>query len=210
VDYHNKRKIVYYDVPVSKKVVALTFDIGNGFETAEKVLEVLSNKQLDKCTFFLSSPVLLTDPLIGKKIRDMGYEIGSHGHNHYNYSEYEDDWIVNQVTNAEKIIFNVTGVIPSLIRTPNGDFNQRVLKKLSELGYTTIHWSADSLDWMNPGVDVIIHRVLSKARPGVIILMHASDTVQQTHLALPSIIDGLRNKGFDFMTVSELINESLT
>ena len=202
-----KRKQVYYDVKTEKKIVALTFDIGNGNQTAKKVLDILLDKRVDKSTFFLSSPMLESFPEVGIRVKQMGYEIGSHGYNHYNYSEYDNQWIEEQVTKAEEIIFKVTGVRPDLIRTPNGDFNQRVLDKLSEMGYTTIHWSADSLDWMNPGVEEITNRVLSRLRPGVIILMHASDTAQQTHEALPFIIDKLREKGFEFATVSELINE---
>ncbi|WP_236693025.1 polysaccharide deacetylase family protein [Aneurinibacillus tyrosinisolvens] len=201
------KKKVYYDVKTEKNRVALTFDIGNGHQTFEKVVHVLAEKRVEKSTFFLSSPVLASFPEIGKRVKEMGYEIGSHGHNHYNYTEYDNRWIEEQVRKAEEIIFDTTQVRPRLIRTPNGDFDQRVVEKLSEMGYTTIHWSADSFDWMNPGVDIIIERVLSKARPGVIILMHASDTAQQTHIALPSIIDGLRLKGFEFVTVSELIHE---
>ncbi|MCJ8008850.1 polysaccharide deacetylase family protein [Lederbergia wuyishanensis] len=208
MDQSKKWKSVYYNVPVERNAVALTFDIGNGNETYKKVLHVLSEKKVNKATFFLSSPVISEYPEIAKSIKDAGFEIGSHGHNHYNYTEYDDQWIEEQVKKAENIIFGLTGVRTNLIRTPNGNFDQRVLKKLSELGYTTIHWSADSFDWMNPGVEVITHRVLSKAKRGVIILMHASDTAKQTHLALPGIIDGLRRKGFEFNTVTELITES--
>ncbi|WCK53277.1 polysaccharide deacetylase family protein [Aneurinibacillus sp. Ricciae_BoGa-3] len=207
MNYKDGKKKVYYDIKTKKNNIALTFDIGNGHQTFEKVLHVLEEKSVKKSTFFLSSPVLMSFPEVGKRVKEMGYEIGSHGHNHYNYTEYDNKWIEEQVRKAEEIIFNNTQVRPTLIRTPNGDFDYRVLDKLSEMGYTTIHWSADSLDWMNPGVDVIIERVLSKARPGVIILMHASDTAQQTHKALPNIIDGLRQKGLEFVTVSELINE---
>jgi len=89
---------------------------------------------------------------------------------------------------------------------PNGAFDKRVLRIANELGYTVIQWDTDSLDWKNPGVDTIINRVVSRAHPGDIILMHASDSCKQTHEALPVIIDRLRAKGYEFVTVSELLN----
>ncbi|MCG6197979.1 polysaccharide deacetylase family sporulation protein PdaB, partial [Anoxybacillus sp. LAT_38] len=74
-----------------------------------------------------------------------------------------------------------------------------------EMGYTVIQWDTDSKDWINPGVDTIVNNVLSKAHPGDIVLLHASDSCKQTHLALPQIIDKLRADGYEFVTVSELI-----
>jgi peptidoglycan/xylan/chitin deacetylase (PgdA/CDA1 family) len=100
----------------------------------------------------------------------------------------------------------MTGKKPSLIRMPNGDFDKRVLNIAHHLGYQVIQWDTDSLDWMNIGVDQIVDRVLANAHPGDIILMHASDSAKQTHLALPRIIDGLRDKGYTFVTVSELLH----
>jgi peptidoglycan/xylan/chitin deacetylase (PgdA/CDA1 family) len=64
------------------------------------------------------------------------------------------------------------------------------------------------MDWMNKGVDTIINRVVTKAHPGDIVLMHASDSCKQTHEALPIIIDQLRAKGYEFVTVSELLKQS--
>ncbi|GAX88404.1 polysaccharide deacetylase family sporulation protein PdaB [Effusibacillus lacus] len=194
-----------YEVPTDKKVVALTFDISWGEKIPGPVLDVLEKKQLKKATFFLSGPWTSTHPEIAKRIKSMGYEIGSHGYKHDNFSRYDNNWIDDQVRKAEEAIYDVTGVKTKLIRTPNGDFNKRVLEKLHSMGYTTIQWGTDSLDWTNPGVDVIVNRVLSKAHPGDIILMHASDSCKQTVEALPQIIDGLREKGYEFVTVTELI-----
>lgn len=76
------------------------------------------------------------------------------------------------------------------------------------MNYQVVQWDTDSLDWKNPGVDQIVDRVVSKAHPGDIVLLHASDSVKQTHEALPQIIEQLRQKGYEFVTVSELINQS--
>ncbi len=194
-----------YSVDTDKKQVALTFDISWGEERAGPILDVLEQKELKKATFFLSSPWAESHPDIVKRIVDMGYEIGSHGHRHENYSSLSDEEIREQITKAHSILTEVTGKEPNLIRYPNGDFDQRVLKIADKLGYKSIQWDTDSLDWMNPGTEKIIQRVVSKAHPGDIILMHASDSCKQTHEALPTIIDELRNKGYEFVTVSELI-----
>jgi peptidoglycan/xylan/chitin deacetylase (PgdA/CDA1 family) len=108
---------------------------------------------------------------------------------------------------SQKAIYNATGVHTKLLRTPNGDFDKRVLSCLSGMGYTVIQWNTDSLDWKNPGVKAITQRVLNRAVPGDIILMHASDSSRQIEQALPQIIVGLRAKGYHFVTVSELLSQ---
>ncbi|WP_124726442.1 polysaccharide deacetylase family sporulation protein PdaB [Staphylospora marina] len=195
-----------YSVQTDKKQVALTFDISWGEERTGPILDVLEQKGLKKATFFLSSPWAESHPDLVKRIQDMGFEIGSHGHRHDNYSSYNEEQIRTQILKADQILKELTGKKPTLIRFPNGDFDKRVLKIADQLGYKTIQWDTDSLDWTNPGKDRIVKRVLDKAHPGDIILMHASDSCRQTHEALPEIIDGLRAKGYEFVTVSELIS----
>lgn len=195
-----------YKVDTDKKVVALTFDISWGNKIPEPVLEVLAEENVKKATFFLSGPWTQRHPEIVKKIKAMGYEIGNHGNLHKDFSNYPDSWIRDQVSLSEKSIHQVTGVRTRLIRTPNGDFNPRVLKCLNSMGYTVIQWHTDSLDWKNPGTANIVHRVVNRTVPGDIILMHASDSSKQIVDALPEILDGLRAKGYQFVTVSELIN----
>jgi peptidoglycan/xylan/chitin deacetylase (PgdA/CDA1 family) len=144
---------------------------------------------------------------VNRIIKD-GYEIASHGHKHVNYSSLSDEEIRNQIQTSNQILKDLTGKAPTLIRMPNGDFNKRVLKIAEEEKNTVIQWDTDSQDWMNKGVDNIIQRVVSKAHPGDIVLMHASDSCTQTHEALPVIIDQLRAKGYEFVTVTELLNQA--
>ncbi|SHF10675.1 polysaccharide deacetylase family sporulation protein PdaB [Seinonella peptonophila] len=197
-----------YSVKTNKKQVALTFDISWGEKRTGPILDVLKKKDLKKATFFLSSPWAESHPDLVKRITDQGYEVGSHGHRHDNYSGYSDQQVRDQVGKADTILTKLTGKKPKLIRFPNGDFDKRVLKLANQMGYTTIQWDTDSLDWMNPGTDKIISRVVEKAHPGDIILLHASDSCRQTHEALPQIIDSLKAKGYQFVTVSELLSGS--
>lgn len=197
-----------YSVPTDKKMIALTFDISWGDNRVESILEVLQEKGVKKATFFLSSPWSKTHSNIVKKIQEAGYEIGSRGHKHVNYSSMSDEEIRQQIQLAHHILTEVTGKAPNLIRMPNGDFDKRVLQIANNLNYKVIQWDTDSLDWKNPGVDNIVERVVSKAHPGDIILLHASDSCKQTHLALPTIFDQLSAKGYEFVTVSELIQQT--
>ncbi|RIV24563.1 polysaccharide deacetylase family sporulation protein PdaB [Alicyclobacillaceae bacterium I2511] len=196
-----------YKVNTQEKVVALTFDISWGEKTPSPVLDLLEKNQVQKATFFLSGPWTERHVKIAKRIKAMGFEIGNHGHLHKDFSNYPDSWIRQQVSMSQKAIYNATGVHTKLLRTPNGDFDKRVLSCLSGMGYTVIQWNTDSLDWKNPGVKAITQRVLNRAVPGDIILMHASDSSRQIEQALPQIIVGLRAKGYHFVTVSELLSQ---
>lgn len=198
------RAMAIYSVPVREKVVALTFDLSWGHNTPGPVLDVLKDYGL-RVTFFLSGPWVKIHPEIARRIAAEGHEIGSHGYRHVNLSRLSPEAIRLEIMKAHRNILEVTGRTPRLIRTPNGDYDQRVVQIAEELGYRVIMWDTDSLDWKNPGVERIVNRVLKKAHPGDIILMHASDTCKQTAQALPLIIEGLQRQGYRIVTVSELL-----
>lgn len=202
----NEQPQAIYQVETDKNILALTFDISWGNEKPGPILDVLEEKGVKKATFFLSSPWAEHHPEIVTRIKEMGFEIASHGHKHINYSRLKDDEIREQILKSHRTLKSLTGTTPKLLRTPNGDFDNRVLRIASEMGYSVIQWDTDSKDWINPGVDKIVDNVVSQAHPGDIILLHASDSCKQTHEALPIIIDKLRNNGYDFATVTELIS----
>ncbi|MDG0810909.1 polysaccharide deacetylase family sporulation protein PdaB [Cohnella rhizosphaerae] len=197
-----------YSVPTDRKIVALTFDISWGEKRAQPILDILKEKNVKNVTFFLSSPWSKTHPDIVQNIVEGGYEIGSHGHKHVNYSQLSDDEIRKQIQTAHGMLSDQTGKSPNLIRMPNGDFDKRVLRIAEDMNYKVVQWDTDSLDWKNPGVNTIVQRVVTKAHPGDIILLHASDSCLQTHEALPQIIDQLRAKGYEFVTVSQLMSQT--
>jgi polysaccharide deacetylase family sporulation protein PdaB len=206
--FSNNEPTAIFNVQTEKKLIALTFDISWGEKRTEPILKVLEEKGVKNATFFLSSPWSKSQPDIVEHIKKAGFEIGSHGHKHTNYSSLNDEEIRKQISTAHSILTEMIGKEPKLIRLPNGDFDKRVLKVADDLGYSVIQWDTDSRDWENPGVDKIVNRVISKAHPGDIVLMHASDSSQQTHEALPQIIDQLRAKGYEFVTVGELMKQT--
>jgi polysaccharide deacetylase family sporulation protein PdaB len=200
-----------YSVSTEKKVIALTFDISWGEKRAEPILKVLKDKGVQKATFFLSSPWGQTHPEIVKNIQSQGFEIGSHGHKYENYSQLSEEEITNQLKSAHTILTDLTGQTPKLLRLPNGDFDKRVLRIADGMGYKVIQWDTDSQDYMlDKGPDAIVERVVSKAHPGDIVLLHASDSAKYTQEALPAIIDELRAKGYVFVSVSDLLDQANT
>lgn len=203
--YHRLKPV--YEVPVKEKVVALTFDISWGNQTPMPVIELLKKENI-KCTFFLSGPWCRQYPDIPRRIKEDGHEIASHGYRHINLSTLSRTEIREEINKAAEAIKEVTGVQPTLIRTPNGDYNDEVIRAAEECNHTVIQWSVDSLDWMNPGPGTIAERVIKRTRPGSIILMHASDTCKQTTEALPTIIKELKKQGYEFVTVSELLKRA--
>lgn len=202
--YHRVKPV--YEVPTDKKIVALTFDISWGNKTPMPVIEILKENNV-KATFFLSGPWVKQYPEIPQRIKKDGHEIGSHGYRHINLSNLSKTEVKEEVMKAHKNIKEVTGVDAKLIRTPNGDYNEQVIEGIHECNYEAIQWGTDSLDWMNPGINTIIERVSKRVHPGDIILMHASDTCKQTHEALPVVIKNLKQQGYEFVTVSELLKE---
>lgn len=198
-----------YAVQTDEKVVALTFDISWGSAMAPRVLGVLARERVP-ATFFLSGPWVASHADLASQIVSGGHEVGSHGHAHVNFSQLSKEQLVDNVQAAHYSIKETLGVEPGLIRTPNGDFSDETILTLRELGYQTIDWMIDSLDWKNPGVGVIIQRVVSRLEPGAIILMHASDSCKLTDLALPSIIQEIRSRGYRFVKVSKLLTMGST
>lgn len=193
-----------YSVRTDEPVLALTFDISWGNRMWPRVLEVLAAEGV-RATFFLSGPWAEKHPEAVRAIQAGGHEIASHGQRHDNFSTLGREGTAANLQAAHAILRELTGTEPRLVRPPNGDFDPVSLRAIRDLGYETVIWSVDSLDWKNPGVETITRRVLTLAHPGAIVLMHASDSCKQTDQALPGIIRGLRQQGYRFETVGSLL-----
>jgi polysaccharide deacetylase family sporulation protein PdaB len=194
-------------VATARRELALTFDISWGTVMPPKVLAILEREKVP-ATFFLSGPWAKAHPDIVQRIARDGFQIESHGQAHVNYSGLSADGVRQNLLAAESILEAVAGVKVDMVRPPNGDYDRRTLEVARALGYTVVLWDTDSLDWMNPGVERIVARVLKRAHPGDIVLLHASDTCKETDLALPAIIDGLRKAGYTFVTVDRLLQDA--
>jgi polysaccharide deacetylase family sporulation protein PdaB len=187
-----------------EKDIALTFDIGWGDEKAGPILDELTKENVKSATFFLAGSWAERHPDLVERINKSGYEIGILGFNYLDYTELEDSKIRKDILNAQVAFGKLNIKDIKLLRAPTGHFDQRTLKIAERYGYTVVHWSIDSQDWTNPGVEKIVENVKS-ADKGDIILLHASDSAKQTVKALPQIIGDIRAKGLKLVTVSEMI-----
>ncbi|NLC15457.1 MAG: polysaccharide deacetylase family protein [Firmicutes bacterium] len=195
---------VFY-VHTDRKALALTFDISWGDKTPEKVLDVLA-KHNQKATFFLSGPWANHYQSIVSRIVQDGHEIASHGQEHVNLSQESKDDIRKNIQSAHDILVKLTGTTPRYFRPPNGDYDDLVVLTARELGYETVIWAVDSLDWKNPGASYIVERVSKLSFPGAILLFHASDSAKQTHEALSMVLENLKSAGYEIMTLGELMS----
>lgn len=200
------RSHAIYKVKTERKVAALTFDISWGTKVPGPVMDTLKKYNV-KSTFFLSGPWVRQYPEFPRRLAGEGHEIASHGNRHIDLDRESSGTVKEEIMTAHQSIKEVTGATPSLIRTPNGAWNEMVLGVADQLGYRVIQWSVDSLDWKKPGTDAIVKRVLDRVHPGAIILMHASDTCTQTPDALPRVLEGLKARGYELVTVSNLLEE---
>lgn len=199
-----------YKAETTEKKIALTFNISWGEEKAIPILDILKEKGINNASFFLSASWAERHPDIVERIVKDGHEIGSHGYRYENYPEWDDEKIRKDIQRAHQTLYELTNKAPKLLRPPNGNFDKRVLKIAEVQNYKVIHWSVDSKDYSNPGVDQIVSNVVDEVTGGDIVLFHASDRVKQTHKALPIVIDKLKASGYSFVSVSELIANTKT
>ena len=183
--------------------VALTFNIGWGDLQAEPILDTLKKLEVKSATFFLSGAWAERHPEVVEKIKGMGFEIGSLGYAYEDYTELEDAEVRRDIDRSLEVLQKLNIKEVDLLRSPTGHFDRRTIKIADEMGLTVVHWSINSQDWRNPGVEEIVKNI-SKARKGDIILMHASDAATQTDKALPEVLSILKKKG-EMVTVSHMI-----
>jgi polysaccharide deacetylase family sporulation protein PdaB len=198
------RKLPIYSVETEKKLAAFTFNCAWNIDDLDSILETLEKNKI-KATFFMTGEWVSNYPEAVKKIAVSGHDLASHGDKHKHMNELSADECRVEINEIHKKVFELTGIEMELFRPPYGEYNDTVIQSIQDCGYYPIQWDVDSLDWKNYGVEDMIERVVNNKnlQNGSIILLH--NGTQYTALALQGIIDGLRNKGYEFVSVSELI-----
>ena len=199
------RKIPVYCVDVADdgdKVIALTFDAAWGADKTLKIIEIL--KEYDAhATFFLVGFWIDKYAEETKAIAEAGFDIGNHSENHLNMPRLSTEKITEEITSVNKKVFDLTGQTPVFFRAPFGDYANNLMTCLEDMNMVGVQWSIDSLDWKGLGVKAITERIVPKAKSGDIVLFHNnSDHVLD---ALPVVLDALKNKGFRFVALSEMV-----
>ncbi|MFB4473599.1 polysaccharide deacetylase family protein, partial [Oceanobacillus caeni] len=130
------------------------------------------------------------------------------GYRYKSYLDQDIEQVRRDLIKAQEI-FNKLGYEDvNLLRPPSGKFNKEILKLAEDMNYQVIHWNVNPNDWENPGTQTIVDNVMKGTKNGDIILLHASDSVKQTVEALDTILPGLKNKGYNFISMTELINQA--
>ena len=187
--------------------IALTFDDGPHRIYTEKVLDVLERYGVRATFFVIGSNVEDYPELVLREIA-AGHEIGSHTYSHLHIIGQSEESIEEELRHCENVLRDCASVRPRLFRPPEGVYGEGVLRAAAAFGYKVIYWSVDTRDWTHPSVEKIVDNVLNNTRGGSIILFHdfavgKSETIE----ALEKIIPELQKRGYEFVTVSELIGE---
>ena len=193
----------YSSVHVDGPYIAITFDDGPSPTLTPRLLDILKEKGV-KATFFVIGENAAHSPEIVARAAAEGHEIGNHTWSHPALTKISNERVQEEIGKTSDVIFQATGKKPTLLRPPYGAINPRLSRMIEQQdGLTIILWSVDPLDWKSPGSKVVAQRLLAGAKPGAITLSH--DIKPGTIEAIPEVIDALKAKGYQFVTVSELI-----
>lgn len=200
----NGRELPIYCVETKEPKIALTFDAAWGNEDTQKILEILKKHDVH-VTFFMTGGWVESYPDDVKAILAAGHDLGNHSENHKNMSQLSDAEKKEELMKVHDKVRTLTGYEMFLFRPPYGDYDNAVVNVAKDCGYYTIQWDVDSLDWKDYGVDSIIKTVTEHKHlgNGSIILCH--NGAKYTAQALDTLITKLKEKGYTFVPVSELI-----
>jgi len=206
------RRDTIYHVPSSEKVVALTFDDGPSPKWTPEILDVLKAEQV-KATFFMLGEHVEQYPEVARRVAAEGHEIGNHTYDHHTLIYYKTPELEKELRDAEAAIYKATGVTTKYFRPPKAWLTESEKKDIKRMGYEIILWSLNSKDWVTFDDRFIVKFILHYVQPGDILLFHDSGGVfkpeggnrKETVKAVSRLIGKLRERGYRFVTISELL-----
>lgn len=206
------RKGTIYRLPTRDKVVALTFDDGPSPKWTPQILAELKRADI-KATFFMLGEHVAKYPQIARQVADAGHEIGNHSYTHHVLIYYTEEELEEEIRDSEKIIREVTGYATRCFRPPKAWVTNKEKQKIRDMGYSVVLWSLNSKDWVTFDDKYIVKYIVRNIRPGDIILFHDSGGAfsteggdrSETVRSIYRLTERLREKGYSFVTVSELI-----
>jgi peptidoglycan/xylan/chitin deacetylase (PgdA/CDA1 family) len=196
--YFDENGVLTRRIDTNKKMIALTYDDGPSKYTDE-VLDVME-KYGTVCTFFIVGNRVSSYPDAVKREAELGCELANHTYDHEYLDKLDSNSkVTDQIEKCNDVIENLTGIRPTLLRTPGGRRNETID---SIMGMPNILWSVDTLDWKTRDTDATIKAVKEGAKDGAIILMH--DLHESTCDAAETIVKWLLDEGYQLVTVNEL------
>lgn len=196
----------------NKKLVALTFDDGPSPVWTPLILDELK-KTNTLATFFMLGEHVEKYPEVARRVAAEGHEIGNHSYSHHVLFYYKEEELEKEIRKAEASIRAVTGVATKYFRPPKAWLTNDEKKKLKEMGYSVVLWNLNSKDWVTFDDKYIIKFIMHHVRPGDIILFHDSGGAfaaeggdrHETVLAVFRIIEKLKEKGYECVTITEML-----
>jgi peptidoglycan/xylan/chitin deacetylase (PgdA/CDA1 family) len=188
--------------PATGRRIALTFDDGPEPGVTDKILDELKARNC-LATFFMIGRQVAAHPDLARRVLAEGHEIGNHTATHRKLTTLPDDQVEQELHDAERTFEDLLQHKPRWFRPPFNEFRKTQARLATCYGLQVVLGSLDSFDWMGrPGADTVRH-VLEKAVPGSIIVCH--DTLPETAHFVGSILDGLRDKNLEPVTLSTLL-----
>ena len=190
----------------AEKRIALTFDDGPHPRLTPIILDILKEYHVT-ATFFLVGENVDYYPKIVNRIYNEGHEIGNHTYSHVKSSQVDPHCLEEEILNCESSIGGIVDIRPRVFRPPQGDIEENLGCICNALGYLVVLWSIDTRDWCHIPSAEIAETVIKTVRGGDIILMH--DYIghdSPTPDALKKIIPALLEQGYEFVSISELLN----
>ncbi len=190
-----------YQGNTDKNNVSLMFNVYWGTEYIEPILDVLLSHNAP-ATFFVGGSWLAQNNYTFDLILNANCEVGNHGYNHKDHTKLNKKQNIEEISNTHNLVKNLADTDMTLFAPPSGAYNKQTLEVASSLGYNTIMWSKDTIDWRDKNADLIYSRATKNLANGDLILMHPTE---KTLAALDNIIKEIKRQGFKIVSVSENI-----
>ncbi len=194
---------VYYNGDKAGDKISLMINVYWGTEFIEPMLKIMEEKGV-KTTFFIGGTWAVQNSETLENIYKSGHEIGNHGYHHKDHDKISEEENINQIKNTHNIVKELLGIDMNLFAPPSGAYNRTTVAGATLLGYKTIMWTRDTIDWRDHDENLIYNRAVKNASGGDLVLMHPTEA---TLKALPKIIDTLQEKGLKITPVSQNIND---
>jgi len=200
----NGRPVIRSGDPDSMKI-ALTFDDGPHPYRTDDVLDLLGKYGV-RATFFVIGENASYYPEPLKRAVALGHEIGNHTYHHAHLSDSCEQNVADEIKKTQEVIFRITGYRTRIFRPPEGAYDECALKTAESMDYRVILWNVDTRDWERPPAQTIVRTVTENVRGGSILLFHDyMHKTAHTLEALEILIPMLLSRGYEFVTVSELL-----
>jgi peptidoglycan/xylan/chitin deacetylase (PgdA/CDA1 family) len=191
--------------PEDRKLVALTFDGGPRPGITEQLLDILTRERLP-ATFFLVGRYAAMCPALVAKLANSGMELANHSFTHPNLTRLTSDQVRTELMRTSACLQDAGGAAPRWFRPPGGNLSDTVSRVGFSLGMRACMWTVNAEQQELAGGDAVAAHVVSRVRPGAIVLLHNGRL--PTIIALPRLIAELRSRGYTFVTVSELMERA--